>query len=658
MKIILLLILFPFKVSAKTLEPRQSEVKLDVPSLIPFPLQLKWNDGDFSLSKCKGIFINNPVLQKEAEILRKKLGGMGVGVPIINSIKNDKSGIELKIGKVETPQLSNEAYELKVTKNKVEIIANTSHGIFNGIQTLHQLMKEDGTIRTCEITDWPAFSWRGYMVDVGRNFQSMDLLKQQIDVMASYKLNTFQFHFTEDVAWRLQSKLYPQLTEAKYMLRNKGSYYTEEDLKELIAYCKERYITLIPEIDMPGHSAAFKRAMGVDMQSDSGLAIIKNILKEFCNTYNVPYLHIGGDEVKITNKNFMPEVIELVHSLGVKTIAWSPGAPVDKETIHQLWMGDEEVRDMGNLQFLDSRHLYLNHMDPLEAVVTIFNREIGNRIKEDANYIGAILCLWPDRRVENETDILRMNPVYPGMLAFAERAWRGGGIKGWVANMGEPGSVRTRDFIKFEERLLDHKRKYFNDVPFPYVAQSNITWQLYGPYNNEGDLTKQFAPEKKDFDAATTEYYKKITGGTIVLRHWWAPLIEGAIDHPEEETTWYAYTRIWSDENKVQNFWIGFNNLSRSPATDSPMPGTWDNHRSAVWVNGNIVEPPKWKNGGQKGNPEIPLIDEGYEYRKPTAIQLKKGWNDVLIKAPIKSFKAKDWQNPEKWMFTFVPFNG
>jgi hypothetical protein len=85
------------------------------------------------------------------------------------------------------------------------------------------------------------------------------------------------------------------------------------------------------------------------------------------------------------------------------------------------------------------------------------------------------------------------------------------------------------------------------------------------------------------------------------------------------------------------------------------MPGTWDNHKSTVWVNGKIIPPPYWKHGGQKGNPEIPLIDEGYEYREPTKILLKKGWNEVLIKAPIGSFKGKDWQNPEKWMFTFLP---
>lgn len=127
------------------------------------------------------------------------------------------------------------------------------------------------------------------------------------------------------------------------------------------------------------------------------------------------------------------------------------------------------------------------------------------------------------------------------------------------------------------------------------------------------------------------------------------------MDDARENTTWYASTRIWSDEEKTATFWIGFNDLSRSPATDSPLPGTWDNHQSSVWVNGKQIAPPNWTRGGQKGNSETPLIDEGYSYREPTMIQLKKGWNDVLIKSPIGGFKGKDWQNPEKWMFSFIP---
>jgi lysophospholipase L1-like esterase len=621
------------------------------PSVIPLPQSLKWNDGNFALYACKNILIRDTSLQKEAEWLQKKITQKGWNVNIVNAIEDTRPFIEVSLGKINSPQLPDEAYKINVTENKISLAANTSHGIFNALQTLEQLMRDGSMINACEITDWPAFSWRGYMVDVGRNFQSMDMLKQQIDKMAFYKLNIFHFHFTEDIAWRLQSKLYPQLTAPENMLRNKGEYYTEADMKELISYCKKRYITLVPEIDMPGHSAAFKRAMHTDMQSDSGMVILKNILNEFCKTYDLPYFHIGADEVKITNKNFIPGITKYLESFGKKTVGWEPGGNFLPGTIRQLWMDDNgKLTANSNIQYIDSRHLYLNHMDPLEAVVTIFSRQIGGKIKEDKNVLGGTLCLWPDRRVANENDILRMNPAYPGMMAFAERAWRGGGYKKWIANV-EKGDTKN-EFVEFEQRLLDHKELYFQNIPFPYQRQGIMYWDLFGPYENGGDLSKSFSPQNKNFPDSPS---LKAIGGTIVLRHWWYPLIKGVIENPQENTTWYAYTKIWSDEEKLQDFWIGFNNLSRSPATDSPMPGTWDNHKSTVWVNGKIIPPPYWKHGGQKGNPEIPLIDEGYEYREPTKILLKKGWNEVLIKAPIGSFKGKDWQNPEKWMFTFLP---
>jgi hypothetical protein len=112
---------------------------------------------------------------------------------------------------------------------------------------------------------------------------------------------------------------------------------------------------------------------------------------------------------------------------------------------------------------------------------------------------------------------------------------------------------------------------------------------------------------------------------------------------------------VWSDTDTTVGYWIGFNNLSRSYFSDVPAQGTWDNRQSTVWVNGQAVNPPRWRRPGQQGHSEVPLTDEGYEYREPTMVRLKKGWNTVLVKAPVGSFKGKDWQNPVKWMFTFVP---
>ncbi|HUN02844.1 MAG TPA: family 20 glycosylhydrolase [Niabella sp.] len=624
------------------------------PALIPAPVQLSWKQGAFPLYQCKTILVTQPGLEKEAKHLQKLIRQKGYQAEIKSKVKKDKIYIELKLNTAKK-ESNNEAYQLSVTDNKVLIYGNAAHGVFNGIQTLWQLARDGALIDNCQINDEPAYSMRGYMVDVGRNYMSMELLKQQIDAMAQYKLNVFHFHGTEDIAWRFASKMYPQLTAGENMIRNKGFFYSEQELQELINYCADRHIILIPEIDMPGHSAAFRRAMGVDMQSDSGMMYVKNIVNEFLDTYKIHYLHIGGDEVKITNKNFLPEMIQLVQSRGVKTIGWSPGGNLDEKTYRQLWMEDFTEAEKSHAPLIDSRHLYLNHMDPFEGVTTIFNRQIGNRIKGDDQMLGAILCLWPDRRVEKEEDAIRMNLVYPGMLAFAERTWKGGGVQGWVANIGSPGEKRVSDFAEFENRLLVHKNLYFKKKPFPYFAQQDIKWNLYGPYDNGGDLTKKFEPEFKSFNPAKTKPYKEEIGATIILRHWWAPQIKGAIDEvAKENTTWYATRRIWSDDEGFKNVWIGFYNISRSQDSDTPPAGEWDYKKSAVWVNGNLIAPPLWKHAGQKGNMEIPLIDEGYELRKPTKIYLQKGWNDVLIKAPVGSFKGKNWQNPVKWMFTFV----
>lgn len=620
------------------------------PALIPYPEQVSWNEDYFPIYKITEINFTQKELEKEAAFLKSILNNLGYDVPVSNRASASEYAIDLKLHFTGSKQ-HNEAYELNVGHSGITIMASTPHGIFNGIQTLRQLWRDGVLINQCFIKDQPAFSWRGYMIDVGRNYIPMTALKQQIDVMSQYKLNVFHFHATEDIAWRIAIDQYPQLTAPENMLRNKGMYYSRKEIRELIDYCKERHILFVPEIDMPGHSAAFKKAMKTDMQSDSGMVYLKNILKEFCMAYDVPYIHIGADEVKITNLRFVPEMTQYIESLGRKVIGWQPGGNFTNSTIRQLWMHNEELKGKElELKHIDSRHLYINHMDPLEAVVTIFNRKIGNIDKESPAICGGTLCMWHDRAVRNEKDIFLMNPLYPGMLSFAERIWKGGGTQGWIANISDG---NEKAFAEFEKRLLDHKITYFQEKDFPYVKQSQLQWDLLGPFYNNGNTGMFFAPETKK--AGKNKPAKTVTGGTIVLRHWWAPLIKGAIDHPEENTTWYASTRIWSNENSLKAFWVGFNNLSRSPATDSPPLGEWDEKNSMIWVNGEPVKAPDWQRPGQKGNSEIPLNDEGYEYRPPTIIPLKKGNNKVLVKLPVAGFTGKDWQNPIKWMFTFVP---
>jgi hypothetical protein len=619
------------------------------PSLIPLPQSVQWTNESFRLNQYKTIIINDKSLKKSAADLQQITGNKS---PVILNSKSKFPFIELKLAEVKSHYLSEEAYQLNVSKNKIAITANTSHGIFNALQTLRQLIENKKSIAGCEITDWPAFQWRGYMVDVGRNYQSMQLLKHQIDMMSHYKLNVFHFHPTEDIAWRIAIKKYPQLTDANNMIRDKGKFYSEEDIKELIQYCRDRFITFVPEIDMPGHSAAFTRAFGFDMQSEKGFAIIKEIVSDFCDTYDLPYFHIGADEVKFTNEKFIPEITDLIHHYGKQTIGWYPGGNYDDATIRQMW--ESGGMDNPRSRYIDSRSLYLNHMDPEESVVSIFERQLCDTTHGDENKLGGEICLWNDRRAATENDLLRMNPAYPSILAFAERSWRGGGFSGVVVDIGTD-SQRVNAFKEFENRLINHKHLYFENLPFPYVRQSDLHWELFGPFKNEGNLKKSFWPEEKNISLNDSVAVLKVSGATIYLRHWWYPVHTSWLKNPKENTTWYAYTKIYRAKEGYGNMWIGFNDLSRSTATDDPKEGTWNNRQSEIWLNGNIIAPPHWKHAGAKGNSEVPLTDEGYSYRTPTKVNFKKGWNTILVKLPVKTFKGKDWQNPVKWMFTAVP---
>src|SRR5690606_36989398 len=189
-------------------------------SIIPLPQSLQWTAEAFDLQKCHTIMMMTPSLKKEAKLLQQQLANRGIKVKLANATSSEKYTIQLNLDTIEADYLSNEAYRLQVKNELISLTANTKHGIFNGLQTLAQLLDSGPLVNGCNILDFPAYRWRGYMIDVGRNYQSIDLLKQQIDQMARYKLNVFHFHLTEDAAWRLQVKQYPQLTEAKFMQRN------------------------------------------------------------------------------------------------------------------------------------------------------------------------------------------------------------------------------------------------------------------------------------------------------------------------------------------------------------------------------------------------------------------------------------------------------
>lgn len=211
----------------------------------------------------------------------------------ISSSTNKKISIEYVEKLPNVPINEDEAYAILIDNNKIVIIAVTDVGIFWAMQTLRQLAYNDQNksyIEGCSIIDFPAFRVRGIMQDVGRTYISIEELKKEIAKLSEYKINTFHWHLTENQGWRLESKLFPMLNDSINYERMPGQYYTLEEAKDLVEFCKNHNILLIPEIDMPGHSKAFENTFRHDMQSKEGMLILKLLMDEVCETFDVPYL--------------------------------------------------------------------------------------------------------------------------------------------------------------------------------------------------------------------------------------------------------------------------------------------------------------------------------------------------------------------------------
>jgi len=326
-----------------------------------------------------------------------------------------------------------EAYRLVITKDSIRIEAVTDRGAYWSRQTLQQLIvKEDNGsahLPLVEITDWPAFRVRGFMHDIGRSYLSVEELKKQIALLSRYKINLFHWHLTENQGWRLQSSRFPELNDSIHFERLPGKYYTIEEAREIAYWCRQHHVLLIPEVDMPGHSAAFIRATGVDMQSPKGMKILKELMEEVCTEVfpDLPYIHIGTDEVQFTNPDFVPEMVAHIRGLGKKVISWNPGWNYEPGEIDATQLWSYRGKAQPGIPAIDSRFHYINHFDAFGDIVALYNSRVYNAKRGSGDLAGSILAVWNDRLLPDEKQILMQNHFYPNMLAFAERTWKGGG---------------------------------------------------------------------------------------------------------------------------------------------------------------------------------------------------------------------------------------
>ena len=623
-------------------------------SLLPKPQLYKDTGKNFTMGKVK---LSTPVLRPEWEVFIMNAGG--------EIVEHSSSVIEVElVPSIEEARLNGaEAYRLSVSNKRIKIEAVTEQGVYWAMQTLRQLERKKGkrsSVAGCEIVDWPAFRIRGFMQDVGRSYISMEELKREIEILSRFKINVFHWHLTENQAWRLESKIFPMLNDSVNTIRMPGKYYTLEEARDLVDFCKKHQVLLIPEIDMPGHSAAFVRAFRHDMQSPEGMKILKLLLDEVCETFDVPYLHIGTDEVEFTNPHFVPEIVAYVRSKGKKVISWNPGWHYKPGEIDMTHLWSYRGKAQPGIPAIDSKFHYLNHFDVFGDIVALYNSRIYDQAEGSEDVAGTILALWHDRLIDNEWNLVIENGLYPNMLAIAERAWRGGGTEyfdGLGTILPSEDTEAFKEFADFEKRMLWHKEHTFKGYPFAYVKQTNVKWNITDAFPNGGDMDKVFPPEQELKDIyhynGNTYGVRQAIGAGIYLRHVWGDMVPAFYADPKENHTAYAYTWVYSPKDQEVGLWAEFQNYSRSEMDLAPLPDKWDYKGSRIWINDREILPPVWTATHKVKSYEVPLGNENCVGRVPLAVHLNKGWNKVFLKLPIGKFKMAETRLV-KWMFTTV----
>ena len=327
--------------------------------VIPLPKEIVKKDGSaFTLSQSTQIAYpaENEKMQKNAEFLADYIEEMLGYKPALTTDVNADKAIVLGLKEDE----NREAYELVVDANQVVINGASEAGVFYGIQTLRKSLPVEKNTNVSfpavVVKDQPRFGYRGMMLDVARHYFPLDFVKRYIDILALHNINTFHWHLSEDQGWRIEIKKYPKLTEigsqrketvigrnsGEYDGKPYGGFYTQEEAKEIVAYAAERYITVIPEIDMPGHmqgALASYPELGCTggpyevwtqwgisdnvlcAGNDQVLEFLTDVMSEIIEIFPSTYIHVGGDECPKTKWKDCPKCQARIKSLGLKADA-------------------------------------------------------------------------------------------------------------------------------------------------------------------------------------------------------------------------------------------------------------------------------------------------------------------------------------------------
>jgi hexosaminidase len=474
--------------------------------IIPEPVNIASKEDTFILNE-KTLILTDLKLKKVAEQLKEILLSMfGLNIAIKEDLQTKESNnvIILKISNNEK-QINPEGYTLIVTQNRMEVSSSAPNGVFYGIQTMRQLIPTDKigsknidlefSIPCVVIKDYPRFKWRGLMLDVGRHFFTKSEVKKVLDLMAFLKLNKFHFHLTEDQGWRVEIKKYPLLTEIgskregttsqrsfRSNQRSKipldgipvSGYYTQQDLRELIQYATERFITIIPELDFPGHTTAALAAypelsctggpfkvstrFGIHKEvlcigKEKVFEFTQNVLNEIIEIFPSNIIHIGGDEaptkrwkkcldcqarikdeelgsVENLQVYFTNRIADYLESKGRQIIGWNEilNEKLNENAICHYWTMNlkqvlEHVRLGRKVVMSEMSAVYLNYPYNIIPLERAYNYEpIPNELeaKYHKRILGIEACLWTEF-VKNKKTLEWQ--AFPRLIAIAETGW-------------------------------------------------------------------------------------------------------------------------------------------------------------------------------------------------------------------------------------------
>jgi hexosaminidase len=362
---------------------------VSTPQLVPMPASMQLNGGaPFEITRTTSVTTSGgnadvaALGQTFAAFLRK-----ATEFPLAVSeaaAAGSANTIDLRLGGDATA-LGDEGYNLTVTPSSVQLVANTPAGLFRGVQTIRQLLptaieseigsdRSTWTIPAVSIVDRPRFAWRGAMLDVSRHFFTVREVEEYIDLMALYKLNTLHLHLSDDQGWRIQINSRPKLTEIGSQTQvggGPGGFYTQQQYQDIIRYAAARYITIVPEIDMPAHTNAALAAYpevscsdrpaalytGTDVgwssictEKEESYALIDDVVREIAAITPGPFFHVGGDEVKLLTDqqytHFIERVQDIVNRHGKRMIGWEEiyKAHLKPTSVVQSWKGDSAAQ--------------------------------------------------------------------------------------------------------------------------------------------------------------------------------------------------------------------------------------------------------------------------------------------------------------------------